>query len=136
MTAPRIFEMREGATEAAITAAQRDLGRQLPDDYLDFMRTSNGGSGFIGDCFLALWRIEDVKPWSDGYQEGAPERRWLFFGSNGGGEGFAFDLRSANGPIVEVPFVTLDPADALFCADSFAGFMKRPTGLPREDHAS
>jgi hypothetical protein len=133
MNAPRSFETRDGASEAALSAAQRDMGLALPADYLDWKRQSNGGSGFIDDCFLALWPIEEVKRLSDGYQEGQSERLWLFFGSNGGGEGFAFDLRFASMPIVEAPFITLDPDDALFCATSFAEFMKRPTGFPRED---
>lgn len=135
MSTSRTFETRQGASVSTLAAAQQDLGMiRLPSDYLDFMRQSNGGSGFIDDCFLQLWRIEDVKRLSDGYQEGEMERPWLFFGSNGGGEGFAFDLRGGAMAVFEVPFVTLDPADALFCAPSFTEFMRRPTGFPAEDN--
>jgi len=47
----------------------------------------------------------------------------FFFGSNGGGEGFAFDLRTHQLTIVEVPFIGMSVADANVLASSFHQFL-------------
>jgi hypothetical protein len=43
----------------------------------------------------------------------------FFFGSNGGGEAFAFDLRTAARPVVAVPFVGMDLSLATVLAPEF-----------------
>jgi hypothetical protein len=48
----------------------------------------------------------------------------LLFGSDGGGQAFAFDTRSAANPIVCVPFVGMELKEALPIASSFTGFLE------------
>ena len=50
----------------------------------------------------------------------------VFFGSNGGGEAFAFDARVGEGMKIRmVPFVGMSLQDAKFIADTFQGFLFR-----------
>ena len=47
----------------------------------------------------------------------------FFFGSDGGGEGFAFDLRTHQLTIVEVPFIGMSAADANVVVSNFHQFL-------------
>jgi hypothetical protein len=46
------------------------------------------------------------------------------FGSDGGGEAFAFDRRSEEQPIVRVPFIPLDLKEVRAFAPTFDGFLE------------
>ncbi len=50
----------EGATESTIAMALSELGISLPPSYLSFVREKNGGEGFVGENYLALWKVEDI----------------------------------------------------------------------------
>jgi hypothetical protein len=49
----------------------------------------------------------------------------LLFGSSGGGEAFAFDVREpGKTPVVSVPFVGMDLNDIAPLAETFDGFLE------------
>ena len=48
----------------------------------------------------------------------------LLFGSDGGGEAFAFDTRSATKPIVSVPFVGMELTVTRRLASNFTEFLE------------
>lgn len=125
---PNFSAEQSGASEAAIAAAQAAVGRALPNDYLDFMRFSNGGeiAGEIGDCLLCS--LEEM-PSYQAYLEGTDVTEFVVFGTNGGGELFAFDYRHTPPHIVEVHGIGLSYDDALFCAANWNDFLESPTGF-------
>ena len=130
MIIPAHFALNDGASEAAIAAAQLELGRALPSDYLDFMRISDGGESGNGPI-LILWEIAEVPGWSRAYLKYSPfedSDELLLFGSNGGGELFGFDW-NADGAIVEPPAIGMERDQLLHCADTFTEFLKNPTGF-------
>jgi hypothetical protein len=45
------------------------------------------------------------------------------FGTNGGGEAFAFDLRTSTMPIVMVPFIGMELSEARSIGTTFNGFL-------------
>jgi len=45
------------------------------------------------------------------------------FGSNGAGEGFAFDMREPSKPVVSVPFIGIDLKEITPIATTFDGFL-------------
>ena len=113
------WHLNPGASETSIQEAISELGVALPSDYLSFMRSSNGGEGFIGEHYLILWRIEELKPFNTDYEVEQYAPGILLFGSNGGGEGLGFDLRDPGMPVVVMPFIGMDlefviPAAATF----------------------
>lgn len=72
----------------------------MPDDYVGFLRTANGGEGWIGDRYLVLFRIEDLGTLNVGYEVGELAPGFLLIGSNGAGEAVGFDRRDgAAGPM-------------------------------------
>jgi hypothetical protein len=94
----------------------------LPAAYFAQLSVSNGGEGDLGvePGWIALWRCEEVVPSNAGYSLPKFLPGFFGFGSNGGGELLAFDLRGEEPyPIVTVPFVPMDPKDAVRIARSF-----------------
>lgn len=50
----------EGATQESLDQLSRELNFRLPDQYVDFMKATNGASGRIGrDGYLELWPVEE-----------------------------------------------------------------------------
>jgi SMI1 / KNR4 family (SUKH-1) len=117
------FDANPQATAASIARCQSHLRFRLPADYVQFLQQMNGGEGFIGENYLRAWAVEELIQSNNDYnvKESAPGL--FLFGSNGGGEAFAFDARSSPPPIVAVPFI-LDLEDAIFLAPSFDAFLQ------------
>jgi hypothetical protein len=115
------FNANPGASEEALSA----FVGFLPDEYLTFLRRRNGGEGFVGDNYLILWRAEELLELNEGYgaTEYAPDL--FLFGSNGGGEAFAFDKREQPLPIVMVPFIGMQLDEAIPARKTFSEFLHR-----------
>ena len=102
------FEKNPSAELVVIQQVVRTLNLDLPLEYLDLFSFMNGGEGFIGDNYCRLYAIEDLMPLNEAFlvKEFAPEL--LIFGSNGGGEAFAFNTSSSPFSIVAIPFIPMD----------------------------
>lgn len=88
----------------------------------------DGGEGFLGEDDdgpnVMLWRVEELIEMNKAYEitEHAP---WLVvFGSDGGGEALAFDLRSGAMPIISLPFIGFDETTVWPLAPNFADFLQ------------
>ena len=100
------------------------IAAELPDDYKDFLRRSNGGEGFLDNgAYAVLWKAEEIVPFNAGYEAPKYVPEALFFGPNGGGEGYAFDLRKRPFGIVQLPFIGMAMKEAWFLTESFASFL-------------
>jgi len=117
--------LRASADVASIEKAQADVGVKLPDDYLSFFLRSNGADGPIGETgYLSLWPIDELADLNQGYRVREFAPGLLLFGSDGGGEAFAFDLRNSSMPIVGVPFVGMSLEEARPIARTFTEFLE------------
>jgi SMI1 / KNR4 family (SUKH-1) len=113
----------ERINEASITAPasieqlqqlESEFGAPFPEDYKQLMLSSNGIRGFIdGETYIHLWSTSEIPSLNTGYctREFAPD--FIIFGSDGGGEAFAFDRKDSPTGIVMVTFVSLGREDAL-----------------------
>ena len=120
------FKGNRGASAAVIAECERHFGRELPKDYRDFMMITNGGEGFIGpNSYVRLWKIEELASMNDGYETAKYLPDGLLFGTDGGEEAFAFDFRTPQIKVVEVPFVGMEWELAWLPSDSFRGFLLR-----------
>ena len=119
------FPGKPGATEESIQKVEATLGWKLPDDYRRFLMYKNGGEGFLGENYLILWSLDELPQFNLEYevQEYAPG--FVFFGSNGGGEGFAFDTRKNPSPVVQVPFIGMSHEDADVISSDVGGFLDK-----------
>jgi hypothetical protein len=60
---------RAAATDAQIVETERQLGHRLPSAYVEFLRTANGGEGFIGEVvYVILWRVEELSSLNRDYK--------------------------------------------------------------------
>jgi SMI1/KNR4 family protein SUKH-1 len=86
------------------------LDFQLPGDYLEFMRKSNGGEGFVGNNkYVSLWSIEDLIDWNSKYNVDLYAPGYFIFASDGGGTAYAFEKKG--GAIATFQFIGMLMAD-------------------------
>ncbi len=119
------FRRSEPCPLVALDAAEKALGIDLPADYRAFLGISDGGEGFIGKGYLILWRAAELQPFNRDYEVPTYAAGLVAFGSDGGGEMFAFDYRFQPPPVVMVSFIGMSHDDALVVADSFNSLLAR-----------
>ena len=94
------------ATENEIAELKKAVGYELPLGYLDLLRESNGGDGelALSPLWFQLWDIAfAIQMATDDFYRSEFDGLF-FFGSNGGLESIAFDMR---GPL-PWPIVMVD----------------------------
>ena len=116
------------ASADAIAHLVGEIGFELPSDYLDFLRVSNGGCGDLPVqpwCFHSLWTAEELVSCNRDYEVAKCCPGFCGIGSSGGGEMFTFDMRGSKPwPIVVVPFIGMEPDAALPVAPDFHSFVQ------------
>ncbi|MCF7787889.1 MAG: SMI1/KNR4 family protein [Prosthecobacter sp.] len=116
------------ASESAITSLVASSSWELPADYLDFLRLSNGGEGELGiqPCWFCMWRAEEVIAFATDYQVADYAPGFFAFGTNGGSELLAFDCRSSPPwPVVALPSIGLEPDEAMPVSANFGDFAQQ-----------
>ncbi len=117
--------LNPGISEHALDTALSSLGQDFPKDYQEFLRSSNGGHGFIGQFFVSLWKADDLERLNAAYEVTCVAPHLFLFGSDGGGEAFAFDTREDPWAVVQVPFIGMgDPENAIPTGGSFTEFLE------------
>ena len=83
------------ATEADIALLESKANRQLPREYLELLRFSNGGEGPLAlpPLWFQLYAVKDCIALCLNQETLQRFPSFMFFGSNGGLESIAFDLR-------------------------------------------
>lgn len=120
------FHCNEPANAALIQQFEKENEIILPKEYADFLCFANGGEGFIGDgAYIILWKLEDLIKLNLAYQVTKYANGLFLFGSDGGGEAFAFDLRVPTKPIISVPFIGMSLNDVRAIANTFALFLDK-----------
>jgi len=119
------LDLNPGASESDLRQVEAALAVVLPLEYVDLMRYSNGAEGPIGaSSYLVLWPIEEIIPLNEDYAAGEFAPGLILFGTDGGGEGYAFDTRSAALPIVAVPLVGISLDEATLRGRTFGEFLR------------
>jgi hypothetical protein len=113
---------RKEALQLLITA----LPKSLPDSYMAFLARSNGGEGFIGERYVWLWKAEELMTHNRGYKVAEFFPNFVFIGTDGGGEAYAFDISRNDETVFEVPFIG-KPSDASAIADSLDTLLAPPS---------
>lgn len=114
-----------GASEESLQSLMAELGHRLPDEYLDFMRQTNGYTGEVGPSgFVCIWPVDEVLPTNKAnhYREWIPGL--VLFGSNESGDLYAFDMRQDQTIVVGVPAI-VDLNYAKEISRSFVGFLEQ-----------
>jgi hypothetical protein len=127
-----IWRPEPPASQRALAALREQAPVRLPAAYFDHLTSSNGGEGDLGvePGWIAFWPAEEVISLNTEYSIAELLPGFFGFGSNGGGELLAFDIRGGEPyPVVMVPFVPMDSRKAVQIAGSFVelrGLIGRP----------
>jgi hypothetical protein len=128
------------ASEGAIATLAHFAGRELPDDYVAFLRRQNGGALRYDDfCYLWLWRADDIPSWSAAYGMTPNEIPGsLTLGSNGGGEAIVLDVREERPdrryPVVAINVISDGWDDAMPVATDFRSLLSLRGSLLSSDN--
>jgi len=118
------FRANPPASAGEIEAFEKEASTGLPVAYRHFLCNSDGGEGFVGSGYAILWKVGELGLFNREYEVAEYAPGLLLFGSSGGGEAFAFDLRFPKKPIVSVPFVGMDLNEVRPIAETFEGFLE------------
>ncbi len=119
------LRFRPAVSDQAIIDFEKSSRLNLPYAYKEFLKITNGGEGWIGNnSYVIFWMLEDLDKLNKSYATNEFAPGLLLFGSNGGGEAYAFDIRSESMNIVQVPFVGMDLTLVEILADTFDHFIE------------
>lgn len=118
---------RPPASERVITDVATKAGFDLPEDYVAFMRRSDGAEGPLPGTYLALWPLESLPERNEMYAVDEFAPGLFIFGSDGGDTAYAFVRRSDETVIVEVPFIGMSSESVRPLGSSFHDFIKAIT---------
>lgn len=119
------------ASPSAIAREEREYGGHLPEDYLQFVRVSNGART---DGNLSILGVEGVVQRNEDYEVRQYMPGFFMIGDDGGGTAIVLDLR--DGRIYEVEMGIMDEESMRFSAGSLAELLALGASLiEREDAA-
>ena len=118
------FNGNPPANAASIRQFEREASLQLPEDYAQFLQQADGGEGFVGNSYVILWHVGELLELNRAYQVVEYAPGLFLFGSDGGGEAFAFDTRTAANAIVSLPFVGMELKVVRPIASDFTAFLE------------
>jgi hypothetical protein len=98
----------------------------LPKAYLSFLLYSDGGEGKInlGPGWFHIWSSIEVIALNKGYEIGENIPGFFGFGSSGGSELLAFDMRkNKKCELVMIPFIPMSEEKAISIAKDFEEFI-------------
>jgi len=97
---------------------------KAPQDFIAYLRSEAPKFGDLPSfpVYFQLWDEADLEQFNTEYQVPKWAPGFFGFGSDGGGEMFAFDEK---GRIFALPFVGMDPKEATFVCESWAEFVSR-----------
>jgi SMI1 / KNR4 family. len=120
------FYRNDSCDEKIIKKVETELKKDFPKSYVDFLFWSNGGEGEIGENYISLWDCENITQLNNDYgiQKYLTED-FVAFGTDGGGNCFAFDFRIQRNPrIVKCALGDLDINELSYVAETFTEFVE------------
>lgn len=109
----------------AVDGLSTHVGVALPESYIEFLKTHDGGEGFIGDSYIIFWKAEELVEFNREYEVETYAPGIFLFASNGGGEGYGFDTLDAAMPIVRIPFIGMNRQYAISVASDLPDLFAR-----------
>lgn len=120
------FELRPSAQTESVLELKRRLPAGIPNDYFEFLLLGDGGIGNIGGGdYAMIWPTGEIEGNNIEYEATTYAPGLVLFGSNGGGEAFAFDTTQTASSIGIVPFVGLSREEYRPIATTFLQFLNQ-----------
>jgi hypothetical protein len=110
---------RPPADPEAVARLIERSGVKLPDEYLTFLATSDGGDGDVGERWLEIWPVARVL---DELESGPRYEGVVLFAGDGANTVFGFD-RLRDGEVVEGDWIGLNREEVI-AHGAFAEFLR------------
>ena len=121
-TVARSWTKVPGASEVAVNLLRAAAGIELPGEYVELLRFSNGGEGPLPDPYYVF--CLDQAEYASHPENVSRFPDWFVFGGNGGLELFALDL-TGTCPWPVLAFDGIDPDGSVRrVADDFGKFLE------------
>jgi hypothetical protein len=97
---------------------------KVPQEFLAYLRSDAPKFGDLPSfpVYFQLWEESELERFNLEYEVPKYASGFFGFGSDGGGEMFAFDER---GRVFALPFIGMSPKDATFVCESWTEFAAR-----------
>ena len=116
------WNSNKGTNLNDIGIVEKQLHIAFPEDYLEFLKWSNGGEGYIGKNYVSLWKVEDLEVLNREYQiQTYLLKGYLGIGTDGGGICYGFCLEKEFA-IFKCPLGDLDTNGITIVANSIKDF--------------
>ncbi|HKV32092.1 MAG TPA: SMI1/KNR4 family protein [Candidatus Dormibacteraeota bacterium] len=113
-----------GSTDEELDAAEAALGMRLPGDYRAMMHQANGGEAEFGKSWVRIWSVELLVETNAYFRANDFAPGLVFFGTDGGGEAYAWDLRpNRRATYIVIPFIVPEDAAIVPCGDTLEEFV-------------
>jgi hypothetical protein len=110
---------------SAVEEFEKAPGLHLPEEYVQFLKRTNGGQGFLGEgAYVDFWPLEEILRNNSECQAGEFAPGFLLIGSDGGGEAYAFDTRELPWAVGLLPFIPMEAKEFLKRGTSFLEFLE------------
>ncbi|HEY5772414.1 MAG TPA: SMI1/KNR4 family protein [Chitinophagaceae bacterium] len=107
---------------AVISSVEKSLGINFPQDYVDFLLTTNGYDGKLGESYSVFTQIEKVEEYSSNYRGQAFP--WaIYIGTDGGNEMYIIDTRSPKYNFGLLPYIG-EESDFINLGSTFEEFVR------------
>jgi len=124
----RSAKLKRAVSEEEIRKVEAEQKFRFPKEYCELLLFSDGLYGPIGRNYLQIYSLQDALETNEKFKEFT--EGLFIFGSDGGGEAYAFDTR--NGwKIMMATFVSMGREDAVEIADTLPQFVQRLSSGPR-----
>ena len=111
-----------------IGIVEEQLHIVFPEDYLEFLKWSNGGEGYVGENYISFWKVEDLAALNAEYQiQKYLSEKFLGIGTDGGGICYGFYLEKEFA-IFKCPLGDLDTNGITIVANSIKDFFGSALG--------
>lgn len=108
LATPSAFIKKAPATAEALSQLTAGVPYPLADDYINLLRSMDGGEGFVGKQYVRFYSVDEVLLVRRGLGEAELAGDLVVIGSDGGGEALAYDCRYSPAPLVTLGFIPLD----------------------------
>lgn len=98
----RNLKLNSPAAEKEIESLSKKSRDALPSEYLDFLKNSDGGSGFVGQSYVQFLAINEVIRINESRAEEQGMGNIFVFATNGSNSYYGFDLSSEKGTVVMI----------------------------------
>jgi hypothetical protein len=102
------FNILEPASKNSIEKSRTEMDIRIPEDYTDFLMLSNVGEGFIGEQYVILWSVDEIKEANEGYEVQKYLANVILLGTNGGGDGIGVEWTDSKARYISVDLIGME----------------------------